>query len=68
MEGEKGIYDAGVEAHNALYNLRIYTGQGGECGDTCPVCHPFSWDGLCASIFISGTNNALSTSSDNPHK
>ncbi len=43
LEGEKRIYDSGVEAHNALRKLRIYTGQGGDCGDTCPVCHPFSW-------------------------
>ena len=41
--GDKRIYEAGVEAHDALQKLRIYTGQGGECDDSCPVCHPYTW-------------------------
>lgn len=33
-----------------------------------PFVIRFRGDGLCASIFISVTNNALSTSSGNPRK
>lgn len=33
-----------------------------------PFVIRFRGDGLCASIFISVTNNALLVSSDNPHK